>query len=140
MDATDRLRVDDCREELHGLLQEEVCLFFLLLLPFFSFLPVALSIYLSIYPSHPSIPLAQTRPLPYIPYPQRQNLANLGATAAVRRKPPGLREQDGRRGVHGLGGDPDRSRPRGHQDAPLARAPVQRHDGRESSRGPRLGC
>lgn len=26
VDATDRLRVDDCREELHGLLQEEVCL------------------------------------------------------------------------------------------------------------------
>lgn len=25
VDATDRLRVDDCREELHGLLQEEVC-------------------------------------------------------------------------------------------------------------------
>lgn len=24
VDATDRLRVDDCREELHGLLQEEV--------------------------------------------------------------------------------------------------------------------
>ena len=27
VDATDRLRVDDCREELHGLLQEEVCFF-----------------------------------------------------------------------------------------------------------------
>lgn len=26
VDATDRLRIDDCREELHGLLQEEVCL------------------------------------------------------------------------------------------------------------------
>lgn len=25
VDATDRLRIDDCREELHGLLQEEVC-------------------------------------------------------------------------------------------------------------------
>jgi ADP-ribosylation factor-like protein 2 len=24
VDATDRLRIDDCREELHGLLQEEV--------------------------------------------------------------------------------------------------------------------
>ena len=27
VDATDRLRIDDCREELHGLLQEEVVLF-----------------------------------------------------------------------------------------------------------------
>ena len=26
VDATDRLRMDDCKEELHGLLQEEVCL------------------------------------------------------------------------------------------------------------------
>ncbi|PQE03000.1 ADP-ribosylation factor-like 2 protein [Rutstroemia sp. NJR-2017a BVV2] len=25
VDATDRLRIDDCKEELHGLLQEEVC-------------------------------------------------------------------------------------------------------------------
>jgi ADP-ribosylation factor-like protein 2 len=25
VDATDRLRIDDCRDELHGLLQEEVC-------------------------------------------------------------------------------------------------------------------
>lgn len=25
VDATDRLRIEDCREELHGLLQEEVC-------------------------------------------------------------------------------------------------------------------
>lgn len=25
VDATDRLRIDDCREELHGLLQEEGC-------------------------------------------------------------------------------------------------------------------
>ena len=29
VDATDRLRIDDCREELHGLLQEEVRLSFL---------------------------------------------------------------------------------------------------------------
>jgi ADP-ribosylation factor-like protein 2 len=26
VDATDRLRIEDCRDELHGLLQEEVCL------------------------------------------------------------------------------------------------------------------
>lgn len=25
VDSTDRLRIDDCRQELHGLLQEEVC-------------------------------------------------------------------------------------------------------------------
>jgi GTPase SAR1 family protein len=31
VDATDRLRVEDCREELHGLLQEEVsCKYFII--------------------------------------------------------------------------------------------------------------
>jgi ADP-ribosylation factor-like protein 2 len=33
VDATDYLRVDDCRIELHGLLQEEVCDILLLTLP-----------------------------------------------------------------------------------------------------------
>lgn len=114
VDATDRLRVDDCREELHGLLQEEVCFF----PPFISFLSVLpFALYLSIYPSDPSIHfLSHKKPGLSPTYHTRtaKNLANLGATAAVRGEPPGLREQDGRRGVHGLGGDPGRSRPRGH--------------------------
>lgn len=33
VDATDRLRIDDCREELHGLLQEEVSVFLFIYLP-----------------------------------------------------------------------------------------------------------
>lgn len=33
VDATDRLRVEDCRVELHGLLQEEVCFLFTACIP-----------------------------------------------------------------------------------------------------------